>query len=123
MKEQTIWDVEKLMGLKQLPDLVIGNKSYVRYNGIVGTGKFDAMYDYGAGILEVSIRNNPPALHAGIAISTTDDGVWHSFGDVDNDKIHTIAKDFIATYGKVLPTEYEFNEFLTKYGLYGMFTG
>ena len=123
MKEITIWDVEGLMGLKQLPDLVIDGKSYVRYSGIVCTGKFDTLYDYKAGILEVSIRTNPPAAHAGVAISTIDDGVWQSFGDVDNAKIHAIAGDFIATYGKILPTEEEFNRFLSTYGLYGKFTG
>ena len=34
MKEQTIWDVEKLMGLKRLSDRVVGNKNYVRYGDV-----------------------------------------------------------------------------------------
>ena len=92
------------------------------------TGKFE-MYDYDAGILQISFKvKHPESPYEGfISIITIDDGVWHaehldpSF--FTKEKCIEISENLHKTYNGVLPTEEELNKFLLQYGIYGTFTG
>ena len=88
------------------------------YNAIFKTGQFEGVYDYGAGILKISI------YRSGVSISTIDDGVWRAFAAQGNTEIYfdKLLKVFKSLNG-ILPTESELNNLLEPIGLYGCFTG
>ena len=116
-----VWGIDAHMGLHK-----IEQEGYYGYHGVVCSGDFssEGLPDYGRGILELHIRiSDCEICHQGVAISTIDDGVWQSSGDVDKAKIDAIAKKFTEEYGQVLPSEKEFNEFLRPFGLWGVNTG
>jgi len=140
--DRLIWNIQDSLGLKEYQDEhCVGG---FRYDGVMCTGEFSTLImgyhmiskprhdyehirptlgDYGAGILLVSVRlHNSNAVHSGIAISTIDDGVWQSEGDLTAAKVHVIAKSIQDTYGTVLPSELEFVEFIKQFGLTGQFS-
>jgi hypothetical protein len=89
-----------------------------RYDAIFKTGQFDGVYDYDAGILQISI------YRSGVSISTIDGGVWRAFTSQGNTEIYfdKLLQVFNSLNG-VLPTESELNKLLEPIGLYGCFTG
>lgn len=114
----TINEIHDAMGFK--PILQSG---VYGFEGVLATGEFKALSDYGAGILHVSIRVNRPGLHSGVAISTIDDGVWQTSGDVTKEDIDNIYKRWALYWGYILPSEHMVNELLREFGLFGMYTG
>lgn len=112
----TIYEIDKELGLK-----LIDNKYY---QGVVLKGSFDALYDYNRGIYTLRIHKWKEGKQVILSLSTIDDGVWSAESDnFKEENIKKLGEDFIETYGRTLPTEEEFNVFLRKYGLYGMYSG
>ena len=120
----------KSMGLKQI------RKNFPpKWEGVYGTGDFDNLFDYNAGLLKVFVSVSPESTKLDkwvvmFGISTIDDGVWQAFNiamskDDAFKKATDVAEGFIKFQdrSKVLPTEKELNDFLMSYGLWGEYTG
>lgn len=92
------------------------------------TGQF-SLFDYGAGLLNVSFYAKRENLYyqGVISISTIDDGVWQAYHEDVNfftkEKCREIADDMYETFKGILPTEEKLNEFLSKYKVFGVHTG
>jgi hypothetical protein len=112
---KTIWEIDKLLGLKKTGDY--------RYEGTLCTGEFEAMGDYGRGILYVIIQSNEDSSFCPMSISTIDDGVWTVNGVLKKENTEKLANEFIEKFGNVLPSEHVLNEFLRNYKLFGLYTG
>lgn len=97
-----------------------------RYSAIFLTGKFDGLFDYDAGILQVSIYPSFAGDNGCLSISTIDDGVWQAIPTggivIDEDKIQSIIGIFNGFRG-ILPTEADINYELMYIGLWGEYTG
>lgn len=112
----TIHEIDKELGLKLI------DNNY--YQGVVLKGSFDGLFDYNRGIYTLRIHKWKEGHQIILSLSTIDDGVWSAEADdFKEENVKKLAEDFIETYGYILPTENEFNQFLRKYGLYGMYTG
>ena len=80
------------------------------------TGKFE-LYDYRAGILQISFYPKMTEKYNGlISISTIDDGGWVAVcnQELTIEKCWEIAKALQTEYNGILPTEKELNGFLQK---------
>jgi len=120
---KNIWEIEKLMGLRKIKSIHHTGGCY--YEGTVSTGNFNALDDYGKGLLSLKIGQHNTHPNCKISISTIDDGVWQGFSNqlLEPNTIETITKEFTKTYGIKLPSEKEFNTFLNNYGIHGLYTG
>lgn len=120
---KTIYDIEKLMGLKKVETPYYTGGFF--YEGTLATGDFKGVFDYDRGLLSVRIGQHIKFPLTKISISTIDDGVWQ--GSSNNvfigDEIDSLAKNFIEEFGIRLPSEEELNNFLREYGIYGVNTG
>lgn len=116
-----IWDLSKELGLRKVPDKY--TKDGFKYKGVVSTGAFEALSDYGVGLLTLTIRN-PRSIDSPIVfLSTIDNGCWSGFGK-EFVVIEEIVDDFNTNFGGLkLPTESEFNDFLKDWKIYGCFEG
>lgn len=86
------------------------------YVAIFLTGRFKGVGDYGANVLEVTVRNTR------IAISTVDDGTWVAH----TSETPLNIKEAISLFNKfrgVLPSEEELNAALQPLGLWGQYVG
>ena len=92
------------------------------YRGVLATGNFTCVGDYGVGLLTMTVKNPNKLDHPTITITTIDDGVWQGYGNTFVN-VNTLAKQFTHTFGIMLPTEEELNIFLKPYGIYGQYTG
>ena len=89
------------------------------------TGDFE-LYDYRAGILQISFYPKLTERHYGLmSISTIDDGGWAAEcnQELTIEKCWEIANNLQTSFGGILPMEAQLNDFLQKYGMYGTFTG
>lgn len=124
---KNIYDIRKMMGLNKEHDF--------RYYGTYATGKFDALEDYGAGILSVSIsasRRMKDKWGVMFSLGTIDDGNWQAL-DVREDysseqaiaRVKEIADAFDSYMDRFLklPTEEELNKFLMTVELWGEYVG
>ena len=118
----SIWDISDLLGLRKVAtkDIISNNA----YEGVFATGDFNCIFDYNVGLLQVNIKVPNNVNNIAITITTIDDGVWQGFAEdfskVDIDKL---AFDITSNFGTKLPTEEEFNKLLSKYNIFGMYTG
>lgn len=119
------------MNLYELFDLLEDHAKFIRLNdsqnnvirAIWRTGKFE-LYDYRAGILQISFYPKMTEKYNGLmSISTIDDGGWVAIcnQELTVKKCWEIAKALQTEYNGILPTEKELNDFLQKYGMYGTF--
>jgi len=117
-----------MKNLHQLHDALLEAKKFVQVNprtwsAVFLTGQFNGVYDYGAGIVEVSIHLQYNDYEGVVSISTVDDGMWQAFSQAPIDE--ELAKKIIEVFNQytALPTEEELNNALAPLGLYGMCTG
>ena len=125
--DKRIWKIQEMLGLEKV--------SNIRYTGVYSTGDFEGTYDYGAGLLTVSITGYPTknqdVWSLLFTISTIDDGCWQAYDITPTDnrdgvekRIEELAKAFMEFNPKTaLPSEKELNDFLMKFDLRGEFTG
>lgn len=124
---KNIWNVKDQLGLKKQDHPIIN-----LYCGVFSTGDFDALYDYDAGLLQVSFTvvkqsQGEKGFCPLIAISTIDDGVWQAFApncmglDECNQLIEKIANAW--PWKTKLPSEKEINDFIMHFGMWGKYTG
>jgi hypothetical protein len=123
MRAKTIWEFENI--LKE--NATFEKVGEFAYKAFFLKGSFDGNFDYGRGILQVSIyltivgKNRYSGL---VAITNIDDGVWQAVGvDVTNDLAKSLIIEVFEPMGGILPTEKELNEKLMQFGLWGEFTG
>ena len=123
MMNKNIWEIEKLMGLKKF-DSPYHTGGFI-YQGTMSTGDFCGVGDYNRGLLFLKVSQHPSYPQCKISISTIDDGVWQGFSDKEftKEELEKLAQDIIDTYGIKLPSEEEFNDFLHKYKIHGLYTG
>lgn len=121
--EISVNDVANLMGFRKVESIHHVGGYY--YSGVFATGDFKAIDDYNTGVVQVRIMQAVVKGFAQVVISTIDDGVWQAYSNptLKSQDIDNIVKDIRDEYGLVLPTEKEFNSLLSKYGLYGTYTG
>lgn len=120
-----IWQIREQLGLR---------KTDQGYNGVFCTGEFDQLHDYGAGLLELNIKYSKQAdgIWVRFSLGTIDDGNWAGW-DFKNykteeeaqERVEEIKKTFDKHMGNstTLPTEETLNKWLSKIGLYGVYTG
>lgn len=122
---KTIWDIHDQMGLKKHE-----HPKITMYKGTFSTGDFNAMGDYDAGILYVSISTAPcgkDEWHPFISISPIDDGGWHAMppSSTSLEEANALVEKIVAAWEwpTKLPGEKELNDFLMPFGLWGEYTG
>ena len=115
-----IWQIRNELGLKKYNDTRL--KDGYGYKGVVSTGNFTCIGDYGIGLLQINIKNQNDLKYPIVVITTIDDGVWQGYGNKNID-VDKIAKNFDENFGVKLPTEKELNDFLSDYGIFGQYTG
>jgi hypothetical protein len=113
-----IWQITKELGLKKYNDSQL--KDGYGYKGVISTGNFTCINDYGIGLLCIDIKNPSKLTYPIITITTIDEGVWQGYGDKNID-IDQLVKDFNNTFGVKLPSENEFNNFLNNYNIFGQY--
>lgn len=120
---KTIYEIEKLMGLKKVETPYFTGGFF--YEGTLATGDFKGVGDYDRGLLSVRIGQHIKFPLTKICISTIDDGTWQGSSNTifTAEQIDTLIKNFIEEYRFKLPSEEKLNEFLSKYGIYGLNTG
>lgn len=113
-----IWQLEAIV-----KEFATFTKQDGKYTAVFLTGDFDALFDYGRGILQVEIYVS--TNHSGIiAISTIDDGVWQAYGPpITEDVAQQIIEIFKSFGGFKLPTEAKLNAALQTIHMYGTYTG
>ena len=114
--------------MQLLHEALLEAKKFVRVNprtwsAVFPTGKFEGVYDYGAGVVEVSVHLKHNDHKGVVSISTVDDGIWQAFSQTPIDE--ELAEKIITVFNQygVLPSEEELNNALAPLGLYGMCTG
>lgn len=115
-----IWQIRNELGLKKYNDP--NTKDGYGYKGVVSTGDFTCIGDYGVGLLCVSIKNPTELKYPIITITTIDDGVWQGYGNKIID-VNELVEKFDKNFGVKLPSENELNDFLSTYGIFGQYTG
>jgi hypothetical protein len=123
----SIYEIHKELGLSQDNDY--------RWNGVYGTGDFDAIHDYNAGILNVGISvllSAKDKYTVMFHICTIDDGGWQAPDikeDYDKEAVLARSKEIAESFiqfmdgSTKLPTEKELNAHLMTIGLWGKNTG
>lgn len=115
-----IWQIKNELGLKKYNETYLKDGDGYGYKGVVSTGDFTCIGDYGIGLLQIDIKNH--LKYSMVVITTIDDGVWQGYGNKNID-VDKIAKEFDENFGVKLPTEKELNDFLSDYGIFGQYTG
>lgn len=131
-----VYDLAKKLGIRTL---VRGDAGYhpnrLVFQGVVATGRFDQLGDYGQGLLRIRIGamflcgGKPEGLReVQILLTTIDDGCWRAVAapletEAADALATRIAEDFAREFSKVLPTENRLNEWLRQFGLWGMYEG
>lgn len=127
-----IHQVRDLLGLRQEDPLT--------WSGVFCTGKFDELYDYSAGLLEVHIRaikkrkkdEEDFSFFVRFSLLTVDDGSWGAWDEEPyrtieeaEARIAQIAKMFQDRIGHstALPKEKTLNSWLKEVGLWGVYEG
>ena len=120
---KTIWEIEKMMGLKKVKSPYHTGGCY--YEGTMSTGDFRGVDDYNRGLLSLRISQHPAYPECKVSISTIDDGVWQGYGKelLSAETLEQLAQEITETYGIRLPSEEEFNQLLNRYGIHGLYTG
>lgn len=114
------------MTIHDLHNIIKAESKFIKigntYNAIFKTGKLE-LFDYGAGLLQVTIYLKNGNYSGLIAISTIDDGVWQSWGEpITDEKAQKIIKVF-DTYNGLLPNEDQINNDLKQFEIWGQNTG
>lgn len=107
-----------LLGLK--PKQADENCQYIGlyYEGVM-IANTDVLFDYGEGILFMSIGNSKFKEGAAtVSITSIDDGNWIGYANTPV-HIENLAVNFIHRFRNKLPDEATLNDFLSKYGIYG----
>lgn len=107
----------------EIPQIGSNGVDYIIFQAIFRTGEFkDALYDYNAGILLITVYSNS---ELGMSISTIDDGVWQATckKPLSVYKARELCEDIESTFDGCLDTEKELNDLLNNYGLHGLYTG
>ena len=115
-----IWQIRNELGLKKYNEP--NTKDGYGYKGVVSTGDFTCIGDYGVGLLCVNIKNPTELKYPIITITTVDDGVWQGYGNKTID-VDELVENFDKNFGVKLPSENELNDFLSAYGIFGQYTG
>lgn len=121
----TVYEISKLLGIKKVDEKFDEcDPLDYHYCGVLSTGKFDALHDYDAGVLEIVITkpSNVTECYA-VALFTIDDGSWIGYAKDNNFDIDELVSEFTNMFGNKLPTASVLNEFLAKYKIYGMSDG
>lgn len=118
-----IYDLYKL--LKPFYEFTLSGNCY---EAVFATGDFDGNGDYDKGFLQVTILfdySYGDAEQVVGYITNIDDGVWQMFRDkcFNQTEALDLCKKFKDEFGTKLPTESVLNEFLQKFGVYGVYTG
>ena len=124
MKDLTIYELFVILEVHSIFKHLNDSQNNV-IRAVWRTGQFE-LFDYRAGILEISLYPKLTKGYNGVlSISTIDDGVWTAEcnQELTLEKCWEIANALQQEYAGVLPKELELNCFLQKYGMYGTFTG
>lgn len=119
-----IWEIHDMLGFVDQP-----HSKYTVYSGTFSIGAFDAIYDYDAGIVTVSLTTcilDKDHFGAAVNISTIDDGDWQANSNVMSlDEANALVEEIYKEWEwkTKLPTEKELNEFLVPFKMYGTYTG
>ena len=117
-----IWEINEEMGLKKVdnPTTVEGHS----YEGVMATGNFEPIkgFDYGVGLLEMSVKCPVARRRPFITITTIDDGVWQAEGSRPVN-VNDVARVITHLFRKTLPSETELNDALSQFDIYGAYTG
>lgn len=118
--------------LNQLGFEKVPHEKITMYVGVFSSGGMDkVLYDYNAGLLTVrlstSLMNDNGDFNPFVSISTLDDGAWQAFcpHNMTLEESNRIVEEIRNNWEwkTKLPTEYELNEYLMKFGLMGEYTG
>ena len=124
---KTIWGIQELMGLKKQSHPVLSI-----YDGTFSTGDFTAAYDYGAGLLGVTMTSTKEdgGFLPMVCVYTVDDGTWQATAaaamslEDSNALIDQVADAWAKRDWKTrLPSEKQMNDFLMPFGMWGEYTG
>lgn len=120
-----IWEIQKLMGLKKH-----AHPKIIKYTGVFGTGGFESLGDYDAGLLRVNISVAPKSkelFQPYISISTIDDGGWHgsTVNTMTLEEANSLAEKVALNFPweTKLRTEKELNDYLMEFEMWGEYTG
>ena len=105
------------------------------YGAVRATGAFKASFDYGRGLMYVTISTSPYCEKVGtpvmfetrVHIGNIDDGSWEAYSrhytnaEECNQLTEKVYQAFVKSEGRdtVLPTEEELNEMLRPLGMWG----